>query len=1025
MSMDDGLIQEFVAEARDHLANIEPDLLLMEKDGKAVGQDIINRIFRAIHSIKGAAGFFGFERLKKLSHVMESVLMKIRDGETDPTPTIVEPLLKGVDRLNEMVADIDASESINCDAEVQALDAILNGNAPPAPQAAKPVEVKPAVATSPAVAAADKPVEPVSYDSPYLHSSIVPYKDADVKQAMDKGLFLFQLTFPVDKAFEKRTLTQLIDKLAATGTIYTHSAYSAPDNLPASLDGLTELKILFSTVLERDLMMAGYELPEDCIQAVTPPTGPVALDTNLYNYSEPAVQEAARFGHRFYQLELLPETDLKARNRTLADFTAHLRTAGNVYINSPFSNPALLPEQTDHLANVLLFYSSVLELDLLCLSFDLDASRVKVISKERALGQDCEEELLQQLIESQLQEQAAEQKTSTEKVKPKKSTASESTETVRVRVDLLNKMMDLAGEMVLSRNQLLSTLEGHGQNIPNLASILQNVDLVTSDLQEHIMQTRMQTIGTVFNKFPRVVRDIAKTLGKEINLVMTGEDVELDKSIIESLSDPLTHLIRNCCDHGIEKPVDRVKAGKPAFGTIQLKAYHEAGQINIAIIDDGKGIDPHKILQKALMTGAIDEADVKKMSPQDMVNLIFLPGLSTAEKVSDISGRGVGMDVVRTNIEQIGGSIQIDSQHGAGTTILLRLPLTLAIIPSLIMGVAGQKFAMPQINVLEMVRVHARDLNQRIEQVGSASVLRLRGTLLPLLDLSQVLQVAKQVQLPDETLPERRKNIADVRQVAQDDTALSDELPENRRVSKASDVNIMVLKAGKFRYGLIVDELFDIEEIVVKPLSNYLKNCRCFAGATIMGDGRVAMILDATGIMQYAKLSFSDLDALNDKIDTEVAEEDGMTRQSVIMFNIAPEELFAIPLASVLRLEKINNRDIESVGNREFLPYRGKGLPLLRLENHLPIGAAYPKDGQDADYSYLIIPKCHIEGHAAVGIVVSEIVDTLEVNVRLQDTLSDYPGVDGSALVNGHMTVFINADGILQYAGINQQPAVV
>jgi two-component system, chemotaxis family, sensor kinase CheA len=1021
MSMDDGLIQEFVAEARDHLANIEPDLLLMEKDGKAVGQDIINRIFRAIHSIKGAAGFFGFERLKRLSHVMESVLMKIRDGQTDPTPLIVEPLLKGVDRLNEMVADIDASESINCDNEVQALEAILNGGIAPAEAPAK-ASPQPVV-TAPVAQAVTAPVAApvVLQDSPYLHNSIMAYNETAVKQALDKGLFLFQLTFKNPEAFEKRTLTQLVDKLAATGTLYTHSPYSAPAHLPASMDGLTELQVLFSTVLEAELMMAGYELPADCIIPVIPPSGPVALDTNLFNYSQAAIQEAARFGHRFYQLELLPETDLKGKQRSLTEFVTQVRTAGHVYLNSPFSSPAILPEQTDHLANILLLYSSVLELDLLTLSFDLDASRVTPLSRDRALGQECEEELLQQLVETQLQEQhqtaaAAPQ----EKTKPKKSSSSDNTETVRVRVDLLNRMIDLAGEMVLSRNQLLSTLEGHGHDIPNLASILQNVDLVTSDLQEHIMQTRMQTIGTVFNKFPRVVRDISKTLGKEIHLEMTGEDVELDKSIIESLSDPLTHLIRNCCDHGIEKPVDRVKTGKPAFGTIQLKAYHEAGQINIAIIDDGKGIDPHKILQKALMTGAIDEADVKKMSPQDMVNLIFLPGLSTAEKVSDISGRGVGMDVVRTNIEQIGGSIQIDSQHGEGTTILLRLPLTLAIIPSLIVGVAGQKFAMPQINVLEMVRVHARDLNQRIEQVGSASVLRLRGTLLPLLDLGHVLQVQRTVQVEDNLLADRRKHIADIRQanLTEHDDLIEESAPDNRRVNAASDVNIMVLKAGKFRYGLIVDELFDIEEIVVKPLSNYLKNCRCFAGATIMGDGRVAMILDASGIMQHAKLSFSDLDALNDKIETEVAEEAGVTRQSVILFNIAPEELFAIPLASVLRLEKINNRDIETVGSREFLPYRGKGLPLLRLENHLPIGCST----SDNDHSFLIIPKGFEQGEATVGIVVTEIVDTLEVNVRLQDTLSDYPGVDGSALVNQHMTVFINAQGLLQYAGI--QPAV-
>jgi two-component system, chemotaxis family, sensor kinase CheA len=912
MSVDDGLVQEFVTEAKEHLGTIEPDLLQMEKDGKAVGQEVINRIFRAIHSIKGASGFFGFERLKRLSHVMESVLMQVRDGQKDPTPALVEPLLKGLDRLNQMVEDIDNSETVPCDEEIALLDSILTG----------------------------KPVEAGSVSAPT--TSEVP---------------------------------------------------AAPSNANTLV------------VTEADIPSIG-ESGDPSVYTLAP---------NRYVFCKESVAEAARFGQHFYQIELLPASDLVERKRTLTELVDLLLTAGCLYEASPFNSPARIPDDVEGLANIVLFYSSVLEMDLLCLSFDLDESRIKVISVDNALGKHSEDDALQAIVATQIEQKEKAEKQPDPKAKSKATNpAGENTETVRVRVDLLNRMMDLAGEMVLSRNQLLSTLEAHSGSIPGLAGILQNVDLVTSDLQEHIMQTRMQTVGTVFNKFPRVVRDIAKTLGKEIHLEMSGEDVELDKSIIESLSDPLTHLIRNCCDHGVEKPTDRVKNGKPAYGTIQLKAYHEAGQINIAIIDDGKGIDPHRIVQKALLNGAITENDVKKMSPQDMVNLIFLPGLSTAEKVSDISGRGVGMDVVRNNIEQIGGSIQIDSTYGEGTIMLLRLPLTLAIIPSLVVGVENQKFAMPQINVVEMVRVMARDLNQRIEQVGSASVLRLRGSLLPLVDLARVLEITRTTEIDGICGPDRRLHIADIRQQA----ALEDELnddskPENRRLQPKSDINIMVLKAGKYRYGLIVDELFDIEEIVVKPLSNMLKNCKCFAGATIMGDGRVAMILDASGVMAHAKLSFSDLENLNEQIEEDIETDDSNLKESVILFNIAPEEVFAISLSAVLRLEKINTKDIERIGSREFLPYRGQGLPLLRLENHLPIGRSQP-----AETAYLIIPKVatHTDQNL-VGLVVTDIVDTLEVSVKLQSTFGDNPGVMGSALVNNHMTIFIDANPLLRHAG--------
>ncbi|PKN30515.1 MAG: hybrid sensor histidine kinase/response regulator, partial [Deltaproteobacteria bacterium HGW-Deltaproteobacteria-20] len=303
-------------------------------------------------------------------------------------------------------------------------------------------------------------------------------------------------------------------------------------------------------------------------------------------------------------------------------------------------------------------------------------------------------------------------------------------DSLRVHVSLLEDLMNLAGELVLSRNQLMQAISSGAIHQIEVAG--QRIDLVTSELQETIMLTRMQTVGNIFNKFPRVVRDLARTLGKEMDLQLEGNDVELDKTIIEGLGDPLTHLVRNSADHGIEMPDVRVKAGKPAMGTIVLKAYHEAGQVIIEIVDDGGGLDTEKIVAKALSRGLISPDQAKSMSDKEKANLIFLPGLSTAEQVTDVSGRGVGMDVVKSNLDQLGGQVDIETERGKGTTIRIKLPLTLAIIPSLLVSVGQERYAIPQVNVDELLRIPVDQITERVELVGDAEVLLLRGELIPL-----------------------------------------------------------------------------------------------------------------------------------------------------------------------------------------------------------------------------------------------------------------------------------------------------
>ena len=392
-------------------------------------------------------------------------------------------------------------------------------------------------------------------------------------------------------------------------------------------------------------------------------------------------------------------------------------------------------------------------------------------------------------------------------------------ETIRVGVTLLDRLMNLVGELVLARNQLLQF--SNSTQDAGFQAVSQRMNLIATELQEEVMKTRMQPIGNIWNKFPRTVRDLAHSCGKEVRLVMEGQDTELDRTIIEAIKDPLTHLVRNSMDHGIEAPETRKRAGKDPTGVLTMRAFHEGGQVNIEISDDGAGLNVDRIRQKAVERGLIPAQQATRMPDRDVFNLIFLPGFSTAEKVTNVSGRGVGMDVVKTNVEKIGGAVDIQSTAGRGTTVRVKIPLTLAIIPALIATCGGERFAIPQVSLSELVRLDAEEIATGIELVHGAPVYRLRGRLLPLVYLDRELGMRS---------------------------------GPNEDTRRTTAINIVVLQAEDSQFGLIVDEITDTEEIVVKPLGKQLKGIRPYSGATIMGDGRVALILDVPGLTQRAKV---------------------------------------------------------------------------------------------------------------------------------------------------------------------------
>ncbi len=823
---DDEILQGFIEESLEHLSDIENDLLAIEEGGADIDVELVNKVFRAAHSIKGGAGFMGLSVIQDLAHAAENVLGLIRSGKLIPKPDIVNVLLLAADELQHLIEDVANSNSADISSHTAALNAIFEGGEAPA--------------AAPRQERAAKPAEPV------------------------------------------------VKEVAAE-----------PEPEPE---------------------------PEE-------------------EQAELSVEEA--------------EVDA-------ADESEH----------------------DDH---------------------DVMAQETAGASRARRGA-------------------AAPQKTDT---------------TIRVTVSLLDQLMNLAGELVLSRNQLLQTITSG--DVRNAEAVGQRIDLVTSELQEAIMLTRMQPIGNVFNKFPRVVRDLSKKLGKQIDLTIVGKDVELDKTIIESINDPLTHLIRNSVDHGIESPEDRLKKGKDIRGLIVLKAYHAAGQVVIEISDDGKGLDGNMLAEAAVKKGLITADQAKVMSEKERINLILLPGFSTAKKVTDVSGRGVGMDVVKTNLDQLGGSIEIDSEVGKGTTIGIKLPLTLAIIPCQIVMTGGERYAIPQVNLEELLRIPAAKVKERVERVGDAEVVRLRGNLLPLIRMSKVFDIDPTYYDPlvEEIKQDRRQNVADPRSrktpLFREERAV-DEPPRDtsgdvqrqqgeRRQSPASALNIVVVSTGAMKYGLIVDRLHDSEEIVIKPLGRHLQQCQGYAGATIMGDGRIALILDVSNIARMAGLT--SLEGSERAAEMAEAAKEAITktrdRQALLTFSSSPTEQFGVPLNQVERVEKIKRTDIEEIGGRRVMQYRGGSLPLISIDE---VASVLPL----ADREDFLVIVFHLAGKD-VGLLATGPIDAIEISAEIDDVTLKQTGIMGSTIINSKTTMLVNIFEIVQtsnpqwfedhaaYAGIDADEA--
>ncbi len=556
---------------------------------------------------------------------------------------------------------------------------------------------------------------------------------------------------------------------------------------------------------------------------------------------------------------------------------------------------------------------------------------------------------------------------------------------MRVDVQRLDELMNLVGELVLCRNQIVQF-----SDLLNDSSFLetaQRLDLITTDLQEGLRKTRMQPISTVWSKFPRVVRDLSLGVGKQVSLELEGEDTELDKTLIETISDPLTHLIRNCIDHGIETPDLRQAIGKPPEGKLFLRAFHESGYVKIQVADDGAGIDLAALKARAIELNLIAADRAAALSEQETLNLIFHPGLSTAKQVTNLSGRGVGMDVVKTNINKIEGNINISSQPNKGTVFTIEIPLSLAIARTLLVTSGGDRYAIPQMNLLELIRLEGEQAVKSVEMIHGSPVYRLRGQLIPLIYLNEQLQL--------------------------------DQNPNRAKFKDCSDdrrdgtLNIVVLQARDYPFGLVVDAINDIREIVVKPLGKQLKQISCFAGATIMGDGRVALILDIQGLAEKAHV-ISDDREIDLNTESNITGKTNDEECQMLLLQGLDNRRMGIALSRVARLENFSPQAIERIGQKKVLQYRDRLLDLIDLSAILnPESVNSISDSTNQGLLQVVV--VNLDRERNVGIIVENIIDIVDQRITVKSD-TDRAGIEYAAVIQGKVTEIIDIEALIAAA---------
>ncbi|MDX1926751.1 MAG: hybrid sensor histidine kinase/response regulator [Pirellulaceae bacterium] len=933
---------EYIIESREHLATFEQSVLALEKSPHGeVSKALIENGLRAIHSFKGDSGTLGFASVNKLAHAIESLLENYRDGNQIPGTEIVEALLAARDLLVAQLEDLDhprANENAQMIDRLQLLETQAEPTIP------VDVLLEAWLARNPGKSLLDffREVERVGVlRNPRLslgHGSLTQDRWDTKCQARLTGTLDTRLASVQVQHLQQWLAGELVDlpsSLVGTQKRTVHISLSDWHSSSGSI-----------VALFRELMARG-EFHHPKLQY-----GEVPLQTGLP--TEPIEWIATTLAA--FELPKLPQTVppiASAANTVSAAVALSSRNVANASQTVTVARPSSLSTPPFR-------------------ETPTQQTPAPQPTSPTASSKATEQEPVPSDIAIPPARPA---------VQPDK----ERLRSLRINVDLLDRMMNLIGELTLVRNQTLVTFEGaEGES----RTIIQRLNSVTSELQDTVLQTRMQPVGNLFGRFPRMVRDLARQLGKEVEIVTVGEEVELDKTVLERLTDPLTHLIRNSIDHGLELPAAREATGKPRLGKITLTATPADGQVYIEIRDDGRGIDPAAIKSKAVAMRLRTHSELERMSNRELFSLILLPGFSTAQKVTDVSGRGVGMDVVRTNVEELEGSLTIDSWPGQGTSMQLRVPLTLAIVPCLIVTVGEERFAVPQRALEEIVCLH-KNGKWTLEQSIDGEVMRLRNSLIPVVRFSELLSrprpfspTDKEEILRDNTITERNADQIEY---------------------------ILVLRSSGRRFGLLVDRVLGREEIVIKPMHAALKPISVFSGATLMGDGRVALIADVDGILEHVRCPGAKAEEVS-----KATIRDPHEVHRVLLFEHGPNEQFALPLVQIQRVELLDTKRIERIGTSEFANISGKSTRILRLSDMLKVSTC-----EDLPTMFLILPKFIPE---PMGILATRIIDTESLAIDLQSNGCER-GVLGTARVRDRLSLFLDVQQLREFVfGPSKEP---
>lgn len=986
----DDLLNDFITEANESLEVLDTELVKFEQEPGDT--EILGNIFRLMHTIKGTCGFLGLPRLESVAHAGENVLGTFREGEIEVTPAAVTSILSCIDRIREVLAGIEetGTEPEGDDSElINVLNAMAAGeNLEPADENTENSDSE--LSETPAATSSTEDGLPTANQLELVQQTfaLVEPNAQAVAEAFYDRLF----------AIDPHLRNLFGDEMADQRERLMAMIHDAVDAL-RDLDGLTQ------TLQELGIRHVGYDVsPSDYDNFGVALLG--TLEDSLGDAFSSDVREA------WTAVYSLISTTMKDA------------AADTAIEEAPSTNEFGAPVAAELLAEVEAAMSAgsraATDEEIMkemgeeedAPKTDGDAStktsdEQKSVS-ERFFGSSEIAAVVEEESAKAADEPLAPVKTKVEKPQAKKKSKSQAVAkskdapkapkeapavnaSIRVNVDVLEGLMTLVSELVLTRNQLLQMVRGVDDS--EFVVPLQRLSHITTDLQEGVMKTRMQPIGNAWAKLPRIVRDLAVETGKKIDLVMNGADTELDRQVLELIKDPLTHMVRNSADHGLEDPEGRQAAGKPETGTVTLDAYHEGGHINIEIRDDGRGLNVEKIREKCIERELATASELDSMDDRQIQQFIFRPGFSTAEKVTSVSGRGVGMDVVRTNIESIGGNVELESTEGKGSIFTIKIPLTLAIVSALVVACGRERFAIPQLSVLELVRTAANS-DLTIETVNDSPLLRLRDRLLPLISLRELLGIEdagavverlqqKQISSEGETLP-----------------AHSDDLDSPWGGGSSEDY-IIVTQVGSSSFGIIVDQVFDTEEIVVKPVSPILRDIPFYSGNTILGDGSVIMILDPNGIS--AAIGQGAASAASQTAN-ELAEVQHNERTAFLVFKAGNNQPLAVPLGLIARLEEIDVNSIEQTGQRLVVQYRGGLMPLIPVSP----GQTLKESGSQ---SVIVFS----DRDRSMGLFIDEVVDIVEDNLNIELN-ADAGGRLGGAVINGVTTDIIDASYYLAEA---------